>query len=172
MWQEIQELTQAVVDRDPACHSRWQAFWFNPGVKALLYHRLAHRHYQKGQLFRAHWLATRARRLTGIEIHPGAKIGRAPMIDHGMGVVIGETAVIGDHVQIFHGVTLGGMSGQPGEKRHPTLGDHVFIGAEAMVLGNVTLGDHVKVGAGAVVLTDIPAHKTAVGVPAEVVGEH
>ena len=122
--------------------------------------------YQKGHLFLAERISAKSRHRTGIEIHPGAVIGKNPFIDHGMGVVIGETAIIGDNVTIFHGSTLGGLGGAPGIKRHPTVGNNVLIGSGAKVLGNITIGDNAKIGANAVVLHDVPAYTTAVGIPA------
>ena len=139
-----------------------------PGFHAALLHRLAHRLYRAGLNCPARMISQLCRHLTGIEIHPGAKIGRRFFIDHGMGVVIGETAEIGDDVLLYQGVTLGG-TGKENGKRHPTIGNHVVIGAGAKVLGNIRIGDHVKIGAGSVVIHPVPDHSTVVGVPGRVV---
>ena len=139
-----------------------------PGFHILVYHRIAHWLYGHGHFFLARWVSQRGRHKTGIEIHPGAKIGKCLFIDHGMGIVFGETTEIGDNCTIYHGVTLGGTGKDTG-KRHPTLGNNVLIGAGAKVLGPVYIGDNVRVGAGSVVLKNLPANCTAVGVPAEVV---
>lgn len=156
------------MERDPAATSFWQVFWFYPGVRAIVAHRKAHKLYKAGKTFRAHKIAARARRKTGIEIHPAAVIGECVFIDHGTGVVIGETAVVGDGCTIYQGVTLGGTGKDVG-KRHPTLGNNVLVGAGAKVLGPFTIGDNSKVAANAVVLTEIPPNSTCVGVPARVV---
>ena len=139
-----------------------------PGLSHLVYHRIAHWLFEHKHFFLARWVSQRGRHKTGIEIHPGAKIGRKLFIDHGMGIVFGETTEIGDNCTIYHGVTLGGTGKDTG-KRHPTLGDNVLIGAGAKVLGPVYIGDNVRVGAGSVVLKNLPANATAVGVPAEIV---
>lgn len=156
------------MERDPACRSKWEVMFLYPGFKAIRKYRKAHWFYEHKQFFIARAISQRAARRTGIEIHPGAQIGRRVFIDHGVGVVIGETTVIGDDVLIYQGATLGGTGKDTG-KRHPTLGNHVMVGAGSKVLGPVKIGDHVKVAAGAVVLDDIPDHSTAVGVPARVV---
>jgi len=156
------------MERDPAATSFWQVFWFYPGVRAIAAHRRAHELYNRGKTFAAFRIAARARRKTGIEIHPAAVIGERVFIDHGTGVVIGETAVVGDGCTIYQGVTLGGTGKDVG-KRHPTIGNNVLIGAGAKVLGPFTVGDNSKVAANAVVLTEIPPNSTAVGVPARVV---
>ena len=139
-----------------------------PGFHAILMHRLAHAMYQRGWYLLARMVSAFSRQFTGIEIHPGARIGRRFFIDHGMGVVIGETAEIGDDVLLYQGVTLGGTGAQKG-KRHPTLGNHVVIGGGAKVLGDIRLGDFVKVGAGSVVVRSVPDHSTVVGIPGRVV---
>ncbi len=162
------ETLRAYQARDPAARSRLEIFLLYPGVHAVLYHRLAHFLYVHHLKFLARFVSQWSRFWTGIEIHPGAKLGRRLVIDHGMGIVIGETAEVGDDCLIYHGVTLGGTGKDVG-KRHPTLGDNVLIGAGAKVLGPVYIGDNVRIGAGSVVLKNIPANATAVGVPAEVV---
>ena len=156
------------MQRDPAVKSRLEVVLCYPGFKAVRRHRKAHRAYQKGRMLLARLISQRTRRRTGIEIHPGAQIGRRLFIDHGSGVVIGETSVIGDDVTLYQGVTLGGTGKDTG-KRHPTVGDHVTIGAGAKVLGPITIGRHVKIGAGAIVLKDVPDHCTVVGNPGRIV---
>ena len=153
--------------RDPAARSSLEVALLYPGVHALWAHRAAHRLWHTGHKFAARALAQAARAATGIEIHPAAKIGRRFFIDHGMGVVIGETAEVGDDVLMFHGVTLGGVSMNPG-KRHPTIGNNVQIGAGAKVLGPVTVEDNAKIGANAVLVKNLPADHVGVGVPARV----
>ena len=153
--------------RDPAARSSLEVALLYPGVHALWAHRAAHRLWHTGHKFAARALAQAARAATGIEIHPAAKIGRRFFIDHGMGVVIGETAEGGDDVLMFHGVTLGGVSMNPG-KRHPTIGNNVQIGAGAKVLGPVTVEDNAKIGANAVLVKNLPADHVGVGVPARV----
>ena len=153
--------------RDPAARSSLEVALLYPGVHALWAHRAAHRLWHTGHKFAARALAQAARAATGIEIHPAAKIGRRFIIDHGMGVVIGETAEVGDDVLMFHGVTLGGVSMNPG-KRHPTIGNNVQIGAGAKVLGPVTVEDNAKIGANAVLVKNLPADHVGVGVPARV----
>ena len=154
--------------KDPAARSVLEVILLYPGFHILVYHRIAHWLYERGHFFLARWVSQRGRHKTGIEIHPGARIGRCLFIDHGMGIVFGETTEIGDNCTIYHGVTLGGTGKDTG-KRHPTLGNNVLIGAGAKVLGPVYIGDNVRVGAGSVVLKNLPANCTAVGVPAEVV---
>ena len=154
--------------KDPAARTVLEVILLYPGFHILVYHRLAHWLYQRGHFFLARWVSQRGRHKTGIEIHPGATIGRRLFIDHGMGIVFGETTEVGDNCTIYHGVTLGGTGKDVG-KRHPTLGNNVLIGAGAKVLGPVFIGDNVRIGAGSVVLHNIPANATAVGVPAEVV---
>ena len=154
--------------KDPAARTVLEVILLYPGFHILVYHRVAHWLFEHKHFFLARWVSQRGRHKTGIEIHPGAKIGKCLFIDHGMGIVFGETAEIGDNCTIYHGVTLGGTGKDTG-KRHPTLGDNVLIGAGAKVLGPVYIGDNVRVGAGSVVLKNLPANATAVGVPAEIV---
>jgi serine O-acetyltransferase len=168
MFGKLNEDIRAVFDRDPAARSTWEVLTCYPGVHAVLFHRLAHRLWLWNLKWLARWLAHLARWLTGIEIHPGARIGRRFFIDHGMGVVIGETAEIGDDCTLYHGVTLGGTSWNKG-KRHPTLGRGVVVGAGAKILGPITVGDNAKVGSNAVVVKDVPAGATAVGIPARII---
>lgn len=158
----------AVRERDPAARSNIEVRWLYNGYKAIRAYRRAHRWHERGRFFLARLISQRALRRTGIEIHPGATIGRRLFIDHGTGVVIGETTVIGDDCTIYQGVTLGGTGKDKG-KRHPTLGNRVMVGAGAKVLGPITIGDGARIAAGAVVLFNIPADATAVGVPARVV---
>ncbi len=165
------ETLRAYQARDPAARSRLEIFLLYPGVHATLYHRLAHFFYRHGLKFLARFVSQWSRFWTGIEIHPGAKIGRRLVIDHGMGIVIGETAEVGDDCLIYHGVTLGGTGKDQG-KRHPTIGNNVLISTGAKVLGPFTVGDGARIAANAVVLTEIPAGATAVGVPAQVVRVH
>ena len=162
------ETLRAYQARDPAARSRLEIFLLYPGVHALIYHRIAHFLYRHRLFFLARLVSQRSRCWTGIEIHPGAQIGRYFFIDHGTGVVIGETAVIGDDVMIYQGVTLGGTGKDTG-KRHPTIGNNVMIGAGAKVLGPFKVGDNSNIAAGAVVLDEIPPDCTAVGVPAHIV---
>lgn len=154
-------------ERDPAIHSSMEVFLY-PSFKVMLHYRIAHRLYEKGHFFWARWVSQRAARKTGIEIHPGAKIGKGLFIDHGNGVIIGETTVIGDNVTLYQGVTLGGTGKEHG-KRHPTIGNNVMISAGAKVLGSFTIGDNSKIGAGSVVLSEVPPNSTVVGVPGRVV---
>jgi serine O-acetyltransferase len=160
---------QMVMERDPAARSTLEVGMLYPGLHAIWLHRIAHALWQHRWVFLAHLISQAGRWLTGIEIHPGAKIGQRVFIDHGMGVVIGETAEIGDDVLIYSGVVLGGRSLSKG-KRHPTVGNGVVIGAGALVLGNITLGNGSKVGAGTVVLKDVPAGSTVVGAPGVLAG--
>ena len=164
----MSEAIDAVFARDPAAKSRLEVLLCYPGVKALRSHQRAHRLYLSGHYLLARWLSARCKRRTGIEIHPGATIGRRVFIDHGAGVVIGETAEVGDDVTLYQGVTLGG-TGKDHGKRHPTVEDGVVIGAGAKVLGPITLGKNVKVGAGAVVLKSVPEGCTVVGNPGRIV---
>ena len=159
---------RSIRDRDPAARTTLEVVLLYQGFHALFYHRQAHWLYQHKHFFLARALSQFARHMTGIEIHPGAKIGKRLFIDHGMGIVFGETTVIGDNCTIYHGVTLGGTGKDTG-KRHPTLGNNVLIGAGTKVLGPVYIGDNSRIGAGSVVLRNLPANCTAVGVPAEVV---
>ncbi len=168
MLETLKKDLDAVMQRDPAVRSRAEVFFCYPGFRAIRRHRRAHRAYQKGHFFIARWISARTKKLTGIDIHPGAQIGEGFFIDHGTGVVIGETAVIGKNVTLYQGVTLGGTGKDTG-KRHPTLGDGVTVGAGAKVLGPIRIGHHVKVGAGAVVLKDVPDQCTVVGNPGRIV---
>lgn len=168
IFRSIQEEIALTFERDPAARSKAQVFFLYPGVRALAYYRVAHRLYQRRHYFLADWLSKRARKKTGIEIHPAAQIGRGVFIDHGMGVVIGETAVVGDNCTIYQGVTLGGTGKDKG-KRHPTIGNNVLIGCGAKILGPFKVGDNSKIAANAVVLNEIPPNSTCVGVPAHVV---
>ncbi len=160
----MREDVAVVFERDPAARSWWEVVTLYPGLHAVWAHRLAHRLWRRGWHWPARALAHLARWFTGIEIHPGARIGRRFFIDHGMGVVIGETAEIGDDCTLYHGVTLGGTSWEKG-KRHPTLGRDVVVGAGAKILGPVTIGDGARIGSNAVVVKDVPAGATVVGVP-------
>ena len=168
MFRRLREDVGAVRERDPAARSFLEVLLLYPGLKAVRMYRRAHFYYEHRLLFLARWVSQRAARKTGIEIHPGAKIGRRFVIDHGTGVVIGETTEIGDDVLIYQGVTLGG-TGKDCGKRHPTIGNGVMIGAGAKVLGPFKIGDHALIAAGAVVLEEVPPNSTAVGVPARVV---
>lgn len=170
MLEQVREDIRVVFDRDPAARSTWEIVTCYPGFHALLFHRLSHRLWQLEFKWLARWISHFSRWITGIEIHPGATIGRRFFIDHGMGVVIGETSVIGDECTLYHGVTLGGTSWNKG-KRHPTLGTGVVIGAGAKVLGPILLGDGARVGSNAVVVKDVPAGSTAVGIPARILDE-
>ena len=168
MFKEIKELLQAYKERDPAATSNISIFLLYPGVRAVIDHRIAHWFYKHKCFYIARSISQRSRKRTGIEIHPGATIGKRLVIDHGMGIVIGETTIIGDDCLLYQGVTLGG-SGKEKGKRHPTLGNNVLVGAGAKVLGSFTIGDNARIAANAVVLNEIPANATAVGVPARVV---
>ena len=173
--QEREDIPMGLLDdarniqrKDPAARSVLEVILLYPGFHILVYHRIAHWLYQHKRFFLARWVSQHGRRRTGIEIHPGATIGKCLFIDHGMGIVFGETTEIGDNCTIYHGVTLGG-TGKDAGKRHPTLGNNVLIGAGTKVLGPVYIGDNSRIGAGSVVLRNLPANCTAVGVPAEVV---
>ena len=168
MFKNLMETLEAYQRRDPAARSKLEIFLLYQGVHATLYHRLAHWLYCHNRKFLARFVSQWSRFWTGIEIHPGAKIGRRLVIDHGMGIVIGETAEVGDDCLIYHGVTLGG-TGKDCGKRHPTIGNNVMISCGAKVLGPFRVGDGSRIAANAVVLTEIPDHATAVGVPAQVV---
>ena len=168
MFDQLKQELDSVMDRDPAARSRLEVFFLYSGFKAVRSYRKAHWFYEHGHKFIARYISQRARHKTGIEIHPGAKIGKGLFIDHGMGVVIGETAEIGDNCTLYQGVTLGG-TGKDHGKRHPTLGNNVLVGAGAKLLGPFRVGDNARVAAGAVVLNEVPANATAVGVPARVV---
>lgn len=164
----LKEEVRVIRERDPAMKSSWEVVLY-PGFQAILYYRIAHILYKKKQYFLARWISQRAVRKTGIEIHPGAIIGKGLFIDHGTGVVIGETAEIGNNVTLYHGVTLGGVGMEQG-KRHPTIQDNVMIGTGAKVLGNFTVGKGARIGAGTVVLKEVPPGATVVGEQGHFVG--
>lgn len=170
MFNHIKEDISIVFERDPAARTHWEIITTYPGVHALLIHRMSHWLWQQRLYWLARFSSHIGRWLTGIEIHPGATIGRRVFIDHGMGVVIGETAVVGDDCTLYHGVTLGGTSWNKG-KRHPTLESGVVIGAGAKVLGPITVGAGAKIGSNAVVVKDVPENATAVGIPARILEE-
>ena len=159
---------QIIFERDPAARNWLEVLICYPGLHAIWFHRLSHWLNKRGIPLIPRFMSHLARFLTGIEIHPGAQIGKGVFIDHGMGVVIGETAIIGDYTLIYQGVTLGG-TGKQGGKRHPTLGNNVVVGAGAKVLGNLEIGDNVRIGAGSVVLKDVPSDCTVVGIPGRIV---
>ncbi len=163
----VREEIAVIRERDPAIHSSMEVFLY-PSFKVMLHYRLAHKLYLKKHYFLARWVSQRGVRKTGIEIHPGAQIGKGFFIDHGHGVIIGETTIIGDNVTLYQGVTLGGTGKECG-KRHPTVGNNVMISAGAKVLGSFKIGDNSKIGAGSVVLEEVPAGSTVVGVPGRVV---
>lgn len=163
----IKDEIKIIRERDPAIHSNWEVFLY-PSFKVMLHYRLAHKLYIKKHYFLARFVSQRGVRKTGIEIHPGAQIGKGLFIDHGNGVIIGETAILGDNVTLYQGVTLGGTGKEHG-KRHPTVGNNVMISAGAKVLGSFTIGDNSKIGAGSVVLEEVPPGSTVVGVPGHVV---
>jgi len=168
MFRAIREQIDTIFREDPAARSIIEIILCYPGFHAILLHRLAHRVYRRRWTLAARVISQFSRAITGIEIHPGASIGRRFFIDHGMGVVVGETAEIGDDVLLYQGVTLGGTGKEKG-KRHPTLGNHVVVGTGAKVLGNIRIGDHVKIGAGSVVVHPVPDYSTVVGIPGRVV---
>ncbi len=168
MFDDLLETVNAYLLRDPAAKNPFEVLLLYPGVKAVCYHRRAHWCYEHNFMFLARVISQMSRHRTGIEIHPGAKIGRRLVIDHGMGIVIGETAEIGDDCLIYHGVTLGG-TGKDSGKRHPTIGNNVLIGTGAKVLGPFKVGDNSRIAANSVVLSEIPPDSTAVGIPARVV---
>jgi serine O-acetyltransferase len=168
MFRAIREQIDTVFHGDPAATSALEIFFCYPGFHSILLHRAAHRLHTSGFRLAARLVSQFNRTVTGIEIHPGANIGRRCFIDHGMGVVIGETTEIGDDVLLYQGVTLGGTGKEKG-KRHPTIGNNVVIGTGAKILGNITIGDHTKIGAGSVVIRSVPDHSTVVGVPGRVV---
>ncbi|MBQ2967088.1 MAG: serine O-acetyltransferase [Clostridia bacterium] len=168
MFKQLKNDIRTIMDRDPAARSFWEVFFLYPGFKAIMRHRIAHKLYNSGHFFLAERYAKMTRKKYGIEIHPAAKIGNGVFIDHGMGIVIGETAVIGDNCTIYQGVTLGGTGKDKG-KRHPTIGNNVLIGCGAKVLGPFTVGDNCKIAANAVVLQEVPPNCTCVGIPARIV---
>lgn len=163
----IREEVKVIKERDPAIHKTMEVFLY-PSFIVMLHYRVAHLLYQKKRFFWARWVSQRGSRKTGIEIHPGAQIGKGFFIDHGNGVIIGETTIIGDNVTLYQGVTLGGTGKEHG-KRHPTIGNNVMVCAGAKVLGSFTIGDNSKIGAGSVVLEEVPPNSTVVGVPGRVV---
>lgn len=163
----FKEQIKVIKENDPSIHSNLEAI-LTPGFKALIFYKISHYFYKQKHFFLARWLSERGKRKTGIEIHPGAIIGKRLFIDHGTGVVIGETTIIGNDVTIFHGVTLGGTGKEKG-KRHPTIGNHVFIGAGAKILGNIHIGDNSKIGANAVILKEVPSNSTIVGIPGKII---
>ena len=167
MFKNLREEIRIIKERDPAIHSSLEVFLY-PSFKVMLHYRLAHKLYLKKRYFLARWISQRGARKTGIEIHPGAQIGKGFFIDHGNGVIIGETTIIGNNVTLYQGVTLGGTGKEHG-KRHPTIGDNVMISAGAKVLGSFTIGENSKIGAGSVVLSEVPPNSTVVGVPGRVV---
>lgn len=169
LFARLREDIACILERDPAARTAWEVLTCYPGLHALAMHRLAHRCWTHGFKWLGRWISHLSRFLTGIEIHPGAKVGRRVFIDHGMGVVIGETAEIGDECTIYQGVTLGGTSLSKGAKRHPTLGKGVIVGANAQVLGGFTVGDGARVGSNAVVTKPVPPAATAVGNPARII---
>lgn len=163
----IKEEIDVIRERDPAIKTPWEVMLY-PSFKVILHYRVAHKLYRAGHYFMARWISQRAVRKTGIEIHPGATIGKGLFIDHGSGVIIGETAIIGDNVTLYQGVTLGGTGKETG-KRHPTLCDNVMVSAGAKIIGSFTIGENSKIGAGSVVLEEIPPNCTVVGVPGRIV---
>ena len=167
-WKNLIEELDMVIERDPAARSRWEVYFLYSGFRAVHGYRIAHWFYKHNMKFIARWISQSVRHKTGIEIHPGATIGKGLFIDHGMGVVIGETAEIGDNCTLYQNVTLGG-TGKDSGKRHPTLGNNVMVGSGAKVLGPFRVGNNTRIAAGAVVLSEIPDNATAVGVPARVV---
>jgi serine O-acetyltransferase len=171
MFARLKEEIGVVFERDPAARNTWEVVTCYPGFHAMLVHRLSHPLWKAGFKWLARFISHLGRWLTGIEIHPGARIGRRFFIDHGMGVVIGETSEIGDDCTLYHGVTLGGTSWNKG-KRHPTLGKGVVIGAGAKILGPIEIGDGAKIGSNAVVVKSVPAGATAIGIPARIVESH
>lgn len=168
MFQSLKDDLQSIMERDPAARNKWEVYFLYSGFKALRSYRKANWFFRHNLKFIARCISQRSRHKTGIEIHPGATIGKGLFIDHGMGVVIGETTIIGDNCTIYQNVTLGGTGKDQG-KRHPTLGNNVLVGAGAKVLGPFTVGDNARVAAGAVVLKEVPPNSTAVGVPARIV---
>ncbi|GAB3795884.1 serine O-acetyltransferase [Virgibacillus kimchii] len=171
IFKRMREDMAVVFEQDPAARTNIEVFLTYSGLHAVWNHRIAHWFYKKRLFFIARAISQISRFFTGIEIHPGAKIGRRLFIDHGMGVVIGETCEIGDNVTIFQGVTLGGTGNEKG-KRHPTVEDNALISTGAKILGNIVIGESAKVGGGSVVLKDVPAHSTVVGIPGRVVKQH
>ena len=168
MFRHLREDIRSIIARDPAARNTWEVITCYPGFQAILVHRMAHWCWKHGLKWLARFISHLARILTGIEIHPGAQIGKGLFIDHGSGVIIGETTVIGDNVTLYQGVTLGGTGKEQG-KRHPTLEDNVMVSAGAKILGSFTIGENSKIGAGSVVLEEVPPNCTVVGVPGRIV---
>ena len=168
MFKRLKKDIQVVFDRDPAARSVWEVVLCYSGLHAIWFHRLSHKLYLRGWVLLPRMISNLARFLTGIEIHPGATIGEGLFIDHGTGIVIGETAEIGKNVTLYQGVTLGGTGKEKG-KRHPTIGDNVVVASGAIVLGAFTVGEHAKIGAGSVVLKEVPPYATVVGIPGKIV---
>ena len=166
----IKEEINTILKNDPSIHSIIEVFLY-PSFKVKLYYKISHFLYKRKRFLIARLISEKAKRKTGIEIHPGATIGKNLFIDHSMGVVIGETCIIGDNVTLFHGVTLGGTGKEKG-KRHPTIGNNVFIGSGAKILGNITIGNSVKIGANSVILESIPDNVTVVGIPGKIIKHH
>ena len=166
----IKEEINTILKNDPSIHSIIEVFLY-PSFKVKLYYKISHFLYKRKRFLIARIISEKAKRKTGIEIHPGATIGKNLFIDHGMGVVIGETCIIGDNVTLFHGVTLGGTGKEKG-KRHPTIGNNVFIGSGAKILWNITIGNNVKIGANSVILESIPDNVTVVGIPGKIIKHH
>ena len=171
MFKFIKDQINTIKKRDPAIKSVLEVFLY-PSFRAQFYYKISKFFYKHKMYFIARLISELTKRRTGIEIHPGATIGKNLFIDHGMGVVIGQTAIIGDNVTIFHGVTLGGTGNEKSKKRHPTIGNNVFIGSGAKILGNIKIGDNVKIGANAVVLKNVEKNRTIVGIPGYVVKEN
>ena len=167
MFKYIKEQIRTVMEKDPSIRNPFEVL-LCPSFKALIYYKISHYFYVHKHLLLARYISEKAKRKTGIEIHPGATIGKRLFIDHGTGVVIGETAIVGNDVTLFHGVTLGGTGKEKG-KRHPTIGNNVFIGSGAKILGNIIIGNNVKIGANAIILKDVPSNVTIVGVPGKIV---
>ena len=161
----LRDVIKVIKEKDPAIKSTFEVLLY-PGFRALVYYKFSHWFYLRKHFFIARWLCERAKRKTGIEIHPGATIGKRLFIDHGMGIVIGETAIIGDDVTIYHGVTLGGVSTAK-KKRHPTIGNNVMIGCCSIILGDIKIGKNSKIGANSVVLKNVKSNTTVVGIPAK-----
>ena len=169
MFYKIKKDIEYIIENDPAARTKLEVFLLYPSIHARLAHMFSHFLYKKKLFFLARLISQLARFFTGIEIHPGATLGAGILIDHGMGVVIGETAQIGNRVTIYHGTTLGGTGKDKGRKRHPTVGDNVVIGAGAKVLGNINIGSNSKIGSNSVVINDVPKGATVVGIPGKVV---
>ncbi len=168
LFQHIKADIDFIMENDPAARNKIEVFLLYPSIHCLIMYRISHFFYKKKSFFIARLISQISRFLTGIEIHPGAQIGMGTLIDHGSGVVIGETSIIGDRVTIYQGATIGATGNEKEFKRHPTLGSDIIVGSGAKILGPVTIGDHCKIGANSVVLRDMPANSTAVGIPAKI----